>query len=105
VTSLPPLSQSRQLPQRDPQSRGLPNDIEVNKQAIMLGYNTHVWYNKKAITNIFALRNAIKHYQVTYNSNDQMFVVHHDLGGKPTWNYGCTKQTTLFQPKRQQVYL
>jgi hypothetical protein len=26
--------------------------MEVKKQAIMPGYHAHVWYNKKAITNI-----------------------------------------------------
>ena len=34
--------------------------MEVKKQAIMLGYHVHVWYNKKAITNILSLSNVIK---------------------------------------------
>jgi hypothetical protein len=34
--------------------------MEVKKQAIMPGYHAHVWYNKKAITNILSLSNAIK---------------------------------------------
>jgi hypothetical protein len=53
------------------------------KQAIMLGYHMHTWYHKKEITNILSLSNVIKQYQVTYDSNDQMFVVHRDLEGKP----------------------
>jgi hypothetical protein len=57
--------------------------MEVKKQGIMPGYHTHVWYNKKAITNILSLSNVIKQYQVTYDSNDQMFMVHCDLEGKP----------------------
>ena len=58
--------------------------MEVKKQAIIiLGYHMHVWYNKKAITNILSLSNMIKQYQVTYNSNDQMIVVHHELEGNP----------------------
>jgi uncharacterized protein YodC (DUF2158 family) len=37
--------------------------MEVKKkQAIMLGYHMHVWYNKKAITNILYLSNMIKQY-------------------------------------------
>jgi hypothetical protein len=56
--------------------------MEVRKQAIMPGYHMHMWYNKKAITNILSLSNVIKQYQVTYDSNDQMFVVHRDSEGK-----------------------
>jgi uncharacterized protein YodC (DUF2158 family) len=33
--------------------------MEVNKQAIMSGYHMHVWYNRKAITNILAFSNVI----------------------------------------------
>jgi hypothetical protein len=36
--------------------------MEVKKQAIMPGYHTHVWYNKKANTNILSLSNMIKQY-------------------------------------------
>jgi hypothetical protein len=28
--------------------------MEVKKQAIMPGYHAHIWYNKKAITNILS---------------------------------------------------
>jgi hypothetical protein len=57
--------------------------MEVKKQAKMPGYHVHVWYNKKAITNILSLSNVIKQYHVTYDSNDQMFVVHREPEGKP----------------------
>jgi hypothetical protein len=66
--------------------------MEVKKQAIMPGYHAHVWYNKKAITNILSLSNMIKQYRVTYDSNDQMFVVHREPEGKPD----AQEQTTLF---------
>jgi hypothetical protein len=56
--------------------------MEVKKQAIMPGCHVHVWHNKKAITNILSLSKVIKQYHVTYDSNDQMFVVHHELEGK-----------------------
>jgi hypothetical protein len=65
--------------------------MDVKKQAIMPGYNTHIWYSKKAITNIFSLSNMIKQYRVTYDSNDQMFVVHRDPEGSQTWNFRCTR--------------
>jgi hypothetical protein len=45
--------------------------MKVKEQAIMPWYHMHVWYNKKAITNILSLSNVIKQYRVTYDSNDQ----------------------------------
>jgi hypothetical protein len=43
-----------------------------------------VWYDKNAITNILALSNVIKQYPVTYDSVNQMFVVHHrESANKP----------------------
>ena len=49
----------------------------VTHKAKVAGYHTHMWYNnKKAITNILALSNVIKQYRVTYDSDNQMFVVH-----------------------------
>ena len=65
--------------------------MEVKKQAIMPGYHMQVWYNKKAITNILSLSNMIKQYQVTYDSNDQMFVVHCDSEGKPDMEFWMHK--------------
>jgi hypothetical protein len=61
--------------------------MEVKKQAIMPGYHVHVWYNKKAITNILSLSNVIKQYCVMYNSNDQMFVVHREPEEKPDMEF------------------
>jgi hypothetical protein len=63
--------------------------IEVKKQAIMPGHHAHVWYNKKAITNILSLTNVIKQYHVTYDSNDQMCIV--SRKESRTWNFGCTR--------------
>ncbi len=61
--------------------------MEVTRKAIMKGYHAHVWYNKKAITNILALSNVIKQYYVSYNSNDKMFVVHRESAGKPNMEF------------------
>ena len=61
--------------------------MEVKKQAIMPGYHMHMWYNKKVITNILFLSNMIKQYQVTYDSNDQVFVVHCKPEGKPDMEF------------------
>jgi hypothetical protein len=63
----------------------------VKKQAIMPVYHAHVWYNKIAITNILSLSNVIKQYFVTYDSNDQMFVVHRKPEGKPDMEFRMHK--------------
>jgi hypothetical protein len=70
--------------------------MKVKKQAIMPGYHAHIWYNKKAITNILSLRNVIKQYRVTYDSNNQMFVVHREPEGKPEGISDAQERTTLF---------
>jgi hypothetical protein len=40
-------------------------------------YDEPVWFSKKAITNIFTLKNMKKQYKVTYNSEEESFLVHH----------------------------
>jgi hypothetical protein len=55
----------------------------VTRKAKVAGYHKEVWYDKKAITNIVALRNMQKQYRVTYDSLDQAFVVHRQDYGKP----------------------
>jgi hypothetical protein len=46
-------------------------------------YNEPVWFSKKAITNIFALKYMKKQYRVTYNSSEETFLVHHEDMGLP----------------------
>jgi hypothetical protein len=59
----------------------------VTKKAEISGYHAHVWYNKNAIANILALRNVIKQYPVTYDSDDKMFVVHRESVGKTNMEF------------------
>jgi len=59
----------------------------VNHKAKMAGYHAHVWYDKRAITNILALKNVIKQYRVTYNSNEQRFIVHREEDNKPNMEF------------------
>jgi uncharacterized protein YodC (DUF2158 family) len=59
----------------------------VTKKAKMAGYHTDVWYDKHAITNILALSNVIKQYRVTYDSDEQMFVVHWESANKPNMEF------------------
>jgi hypothetical protein len=79
--------------------------MEVKKQAIMSGYHAHVWYNKKAITNILSLSNMIKQYRVTYDSNDQMFVVHHELEGKPDMEFWMHKSGLHYFDPRDSKFI
>jgi hypothetical protein len=46
-------------------------------------YNEPVWFSKKAITNIFMLKNMKKQYRVTYNSLEETFLVHCKAAGLP----------------------
>ena len=59
----------------------------VTKKAQVAGYHTDVWYNRSAITNILALKNVIKQYRVTYDSDDHTFVVHRKQAGLPNMNF------------------
>ena len=54
----------------------------VNHKAKIAGYNKDVWFSKDAITNIISLRNLIKQYKVTYDSNEESFICHREDFGK-----------------------
>jgi hypothetical protein len=62
------------------QSNG--GQMKVRHKAKITSYKHEVWFDKGAITNIIALSNLITQYRVTYNSNDEMFVVHRDSVNK-----------------------
>jgi hypothetical protein len=51
--------------------------LKITKKCKIPGYKYLVWFSKKAITNIICLKNLIKCYQVTYDSElYTTFVVH-----------------------------
>ena len=52
--------------------------LAVTHKATVTGYKQDVWFRKYYITNIIALKNLIKKYQITYDSIDQIFVVHRE---------------------------
>ncbi len=53
------------------------SDLRITEKCKIPGYKYPVRYSKKAITNIICLKNIIKCYRVTYDSNlDTTFVVH-----------------------------
>ena len=55
----------------------------LTKQATIKNYNHKVWYSPDAITNIFLLKQVKKQYRVTYDSDDECFVVHRQEHGLP----------------------
>jgi hypothetical protein len=61
--------------------------MTVRQQATIRGYEQKVWYSERAITNILALSNVIKQYRVTYDSDEQMFIVHRQPHGLPNMKF------------------
>jgi hypothetical protein len=59
----------------------------VRHKAKITSYDYEVWFDESAITNIIALSNLIKQYQVTYDSDDKMFVVHREAVNKPNMHF------------------
>ena len=58
--------------------------LKITEKCKIPGYKYLVWYSKKAITNIICLKNLIKCYRVTYDSElDTTFVVHRSAFGLP----------------------
>jgi hypothetical protein len=61
--------------------------VVVTRKSMMTGYNKTVWFSNRAITNIIYLRNLIDQYRVTYDSEDLMFLVHHESDSKPNMEF------------------
>jgi hypothetical protein len=58
--------------------------LRITEKCKIPGYKYPVWYSKKAIINIICLKNLIKCFRVTYDSElDTTFVVHHSAFGLP----------------------
>jgi hypothetical protein len=82
------------------QSNG--GSMTVTQKATMSGYKKKVWYSKDAITNIIALSNLIQQYHVTYDSRDQIFVVHREDQGKPNMEFRMHESGLhYFQPGKE----
>ncbi len=51
---------------------------------MVLGYETWMWFTKRAMTNIICLKNIIRLYRVTYDSEQRTaFIVHREEYGLP----------------------
>ena len=56
-------------------------------KAKVFGYKQYVWFSKDAITNIIYLKNLIDKYRVTYDSIDQIFMVHKEDQENPNMEF------------------
>ena len=56
--------------------------MKVNHKATINCYERPVWFSKDAITNIVALKNIIRKYRVTYDSDESKFVVLREAANK-----------------------
>ena len=56
--------------------------ILITHKVQVASYKQHVWFDKKSITNLIALKNLIKQYPVAYNNLYEMFIVHQEEHGK-----------------------
>ena len=80
--------------------------IVVNQKATMSGYHAKAWFSRKAVANIFALSNLIKQYHVTYDSKDQMFVVHREDQNKSNMEFKMHKNGLhYFDPGNMEIVL
>jgi hypothetical protein len=79
--------------------------IAVTRKATMPGYNKDVWFSTRAITNIIALRNFIQQYRVTYDSDNNMFVVHRESQGKPNMEFRMHKCGLHYYDPRNEKHL
>jgi hypothetical protein len=59
-------------------------NMRISKECKVLGYEFWVWYTRRAMTNILCLKNLIRLYQVTYDSERRTsFIVHLEEFGLP----------------------
>ena len=58
----------------------------IYNKSVIAGYIKDLWFENNAIINIFSLKNLICQYRVTYNSLNQMFIVHREEKTSPTYN-------------------
>jgi hypothetical protein len=58
--------------------------LRITKECMVLGYESWMWFTKRAMTNIFCLKNIIHLYRVTYDSERRTaLIVHRKEFGLP----------------------
>ena len=84
------------------QSNG--GEMSVNQKAKIPGYNMRVWFNRRDITNIIALKKLTKHRIFTYDSNDQMFIVHREEKDLPSMEFIFhDSDVHYYEPKKKDL--
>ncbi len=79
--------------------------MKLSKIANVENYEHPVWYSSKAITNILALKNVIKQYRVTYDSDELVsFVVHRERLGYPNLIFEMHKSGLHYYDPRKQHF-
>ena len=57
-------------------------EMVIDHKAVVAVYIKDLWFEKNSITNIFALKNRIQQCRLTYDSLNQIFIVHHKENNK-----------------------
>ena len=72
----------------------------IKYKARIPGYNCYTWYSKDEIANIISLKNMISRYRVTYDSNDEIFIVHRESSALPYIDFRIYKSVLhVFYPE------
>ena len=61
--------------------------IVIYHKEVVAGYIKDLWFDKTSITKIFALKNLIQQYMVTYDRLLQMFIVYCEENNKPNMHF------------------
>ena len=62
-------------------------EMSINQKSKIPGYNKRVWFRRRSITNIIALRNLTEQYIFTNDRNYHMFIVHREVSGLPNMKF------------------
>ena len=77
--------------------------LAVTYKATVTKYKQYVWFIKDTITNIIFLKNLIRQYLVTYDSIDQIFVVHGEDQEQPNMEFNMHESGLLFYNPNDKV--
>jgi hypothetical protein len=80
----PDFAQKKRVAKRAMNMSSNGGDMKISKECKVLGYEFWVWYTQRAMTNILSLKNLIRLYRVTYDSEKRTsFIVHREEFGLP----------------------
>ena len=80
----PDFAQKKRIAKRAMNMNSNGGSMRISKECKIPGYEFWVWYTKRAMTNILCLKNLIKLYRVSYDSDQRAaFIVHREEFGLP----------------------